>query len=172
MGKLEESVEFRAIKENKEIIWCLINMKIINNPISGNREAIVYTKNIDIYKSLKCSYVPSIAQTNFKNDYIIDMEILRSEAKFNNLENILIDFKRTTENSPVNDDLFQYLTNILGKYYKAAHVSIMKYDESLHQYICAFEYWQPGKSSNKKHWNDLKIRKGSDWEVLHKDKKL
>lgn len=172
MGKLEESVEFRAIKENKEIIWCLINMKIINNPISGNREAIVYTKNIDIYKSLKCSYVPSIAQTNFKNDYIIDMEILRSEAKFNNLENILIDFKRTTENSPVNDDLFQYLTNILGKYYKAARVSIMKYDESLHQYICAFEYCQPGKSSNKKHWNDLKIRKGSDWEVLHKDKKI
>lgn len=172
-GKNEYSLEFRIIKSKDEITLTLLSIKIINNPVTCCNEAIIYSKDIEIYKDSKNFYnSPSISLLKSKNKETDDILTMRREAKINNLENILVDFKRTTESSAIDDTLFQYIINILGKYYDADHVSIIKYDEVLHQYICTFEYCHSGKTSNKKHWNDLKIRKGSDWEILHENKKI
>ncbi len=172
-GKNEYSLKFRTIKSKDETTLTLLNIKIINNPVTCCNEAIIYSKDMEIQKEVKHFYnSPSVSLLKSKTEETTDILTMRKEAKINNLENILVDFKRTAENSPIDDTLFQYITNILGKYYDADHVSIIKYDEILHQYICTFEYCHSGKASNQKHWNDLKIRKGSDWETLHKNKKI
>lgn len=170
-GKIEDSLELRVIKADNEIISIILNIKVFTNPVTDHKEAIIYSKDIDIYNTLKCSYIPA-SKVNNKDAENMEMKSLKKDTEINNLENILIDFKRTVENAPVTNTLFQYVTDILGKYYEADHVSIIKYDEALYQYVCTFEYCHPGKISNKKHWNDLKIKKGSDWESFHKNKKI
>lgn len=172
-GKNEYSLKFRTLKSKDEITLTLLNIKIIRNSVTCCYEAIIYSKHIETYKDSKYSYnSPPILPLKLKTGEITDILTMKRETKINNLENILVDFKRTAENSPMDNTLFQYIINILGKYYGADHVSIIKYDEVLHQYICTSEYCHFEKMSNKEHWNDLKIRKGSDWEVLHENRKI
>lgn len=172
-GENEYSLEFRTLKSKDEITLTLLNIKIISNPVTCCNEAIIYSKDVKVYKDSKYFY-PSSSTSSLRSgvEEINTIINMRKEAKINNLENILVDFKRTIEDAPINDSLFQYIVNILGKYYDADHVSIIKYDEILQHYVCTFEYCHSGKASNKKHWNNLKIKKGGDWETLHKNKKI